>query len=120
MPRILGGNWDRKDRDSPAHFYWRALYLVRNRVVHEGYGPTHDESELAEKAYRGIRGFVNDRLWERRRTFPRTTLARLGSPEALGYPGDPWFARFSERVRTEAPYAWWLPSDIRAARQAEI
>ncbi len=113
IPRLLGGNWDRKDPSTAAYSYWQSLYLLRNRVVHTGYSPESTEAAAAEQGYRAIRSFVNDRLWDQRRRFPRTMFARLGRPELMGYQLDDFSRSFYETITRDEPNRWWLPFDVR-------
>lgn len=112
LPNLLGGAWDSTRRDSPPGQYWHDLYKLRNRVVHAGYIPTEAEGDRAEAAFRAIRKHINDRLWEKKRTYPRTMLARIGNPEQLGYPDNAWLTAFRAQIEKEGPYTWWHPFDV--------
>ena len=112
IARLLGGSWDSTVRDSPAGQYWHDLYKLRNRVVHAGYVPTEPEGDLAEAAYRTIRRYLSDRLWEKRRSYPRTMLAKIGEPEKYGFQSNAWLVALRKQFESEPPYTWWLPFDV--------
>ncbi len=112
LPQLLGGRWEVDARETTVGTYWRALYLVRNRVVHAGYEPTLGEAEEAREAYKRMRRFGRDRVWERRRRFPRTALALIGYDEMVARPNrDRAFEAQAEDLMAESqPY--FLPWDV--------
>lgn len=115
IPNLLGGSWDRKQTKSAFGTYWNDLYLLRNRIVHAAYELTSEESDKADAAYKALRGYVNDRVWAKRRSLPRTMLARIGNPRLLGYQ-DVWADRLVAQYKQHEGYTWWLPHDV-AGRQ---
>jgi len=74
----LGGDWDLTKTGAPIGRYWQSLYLLRNRVVHAAYEPNVTEAEEASDAYLKLREFVNVRLWQKHRKYPRTLLVKVG------------------------------------------
>ncbi len=45
-PRI-GGRWDVTDESTELGVWNRDCYTIRNRIIHGGYNPTHDDANLA-------------------------------------------------------------------------
>ena len=45
-PRI-GGRWDVTDESTELGVWNRDCYTIRNRIIHGGYNPTHDDGSLA-------------------------------------------------------------------------
>lgn len=111
MPRILGGRWNLAKTDHPVGIYWRDLYTIRNRIVHGGYVPSRGDAQAAENAYLAMRQFVNVRLWEKRRKYPRAMLTRLGSASFEGQTDSLIEARYRQLVIDAGPW-WWLPVDV--------
>jgi hypothetical protein len=116
LSQLLGGRWDTDAVDTTVGKYWHRLYLLRNRTVHGGYRPSWADGEAAYDAYNEMRDFVNERLWQRYRTYPRTLLAKLGG-EGLRRRGwsSTWMEDFIEQVNSE-PGPYYMPHDQRAAR----
>lgn len=108
----LGGNWDTTRTSTPVGIYWANLYLRRNRILHAGYYPHDGDAEEAEKAFLVIDRFLEERLREKQKVFPRTLLAKVGREE-LRQRGwlSPWMAHFIEEVDAE-PGEFYLPRDI--------
>jgi hypothetical protein len=77
IPR-LGGNWNPNSHGAFGS-YWTKLYRLRNRVVHGGYSPSAAEANDALGAFYTVREFVSERLWDRRKKYPRALLAKVGS-----------------------------------------
>lgn len=111
IPRLLGGSWDRKKFGTPVYDYWHHLYLVRNRIIHRGEHVGPGDAERAIESYRKVRSFLNDQLWSKRYSFPRTMLARIGNPGGMGYASDRRTDDICEKLRNEV--IWWLPVDVR-------
>lgn len=112
VPRLLGGDWNRRNLGTPPGRYWSNVYHLRNLVVHTGYVPSIGEGDQAQQSYLDLRKFMMDRVWNNRRTFPRTMLARLGEPAALGYNRDKdWVNELDASFKAEQ-LPWWLPYDI--------
>jgi hypothetical protein len=112
LPTQLGGRWDTDAVDTPVGKYWHRLYLLRNNIVHRGHRASWPEAEAAYEAYVELREFINERLWQRHKTFPRTLLAKIGIP---GLRRRGWNSRsmeeFIKMERTE-PRLFYLPRDI--------
>ncbi|GGU14339.1 hypothetical protein [Streptomyces lateritius] len=105
----LGGTWD-STRPGPIHDWAHAVAALRNRVVHRGYRPTHQETETALAAADALLVFIKTRLAQRVARYPRTALLTLGEPglrriggwsRANAYLQNPqqvpdlWFAEFT-------------------------
>lgn len=81
----LGGNWSLAGT-GPVADWARVLARLRGRVVHRGYRPARKEAKAGvDVAYR-VSEFVKERLADRCKSYPRTTLLLLGRPglERLG------------------------------------
>jgi hypothetical protein len=112
LPSLLGGRWDINAVETPVGKYWHRLYLMRNRVVHRGHRPSWPEAEAAYEAYVELREFINERLWDRHKAFPRTLLAKVGIPglRRRGW-NSAWMEEFITMERAE-PQLFYLPRDI--------
>jgi len=73
----LGGVW-RREGPGPVPAWFSRTAQVRHRVVHRGYRPTRKEAEESFAAVNELMTFICDRLAEKRRRYPRTTLRFLG------------------------------------------
>lgn len=73
----LGDVW-RREGPGPVPAWFSRTAQVRNRVVHRGYRPTRKEAEESFAAVNELMTFICDRLAEKRRRYPRTTLRFLG------------------------------------------
>jgi hypothetical protein len=111
LPQLLGGRWDVKAPGTPVGDYWTKLYLLRNRVVHGGYEPSSEDARQAHEVHGGLREYVKERLWERRRRFPRTLISLVARDEFVrrGW-RDPWLDERVAEMSTE-PAPHWLPAD---------
>jgi hypothetical protein len=120
LPQLLGGDWSVQRLNSDLGRYWVDLYELRNRVVHAGYEPSPIEGDRAEAAFRRVRDYLNQRVWARRKTYPRTMLARIGDPEGAGFTnGGVWLRDLRAQLKSE-PGIWWWAWDLagRAAPDA--
>ena len=117
LSQLLGGRWDTDAVDTTVGKYWHRLYLLRNRTVHGGYRPSWADGEAAYEAYNEMRDFVNERLWQRYRTYPRTLFAKLGG-EGLRRRGwnTVWMEEFMDRVESE-PGPFYVPHDQRGSQE---
>lgn len=113
LSQLLGGRWDTDAVDTTVGKYWHRLYLLRNRTVHGGYHPSWADGEAAYDAYKEMRDFVNERLRQRYRTYPRTLLAKLGGAglRRRGWSSE-WMESFIKQVESE-PGPFYLPHDQR-------
>jgi hypothetical protein len=113
LSQLLGGRWDTDAIDTTVGKYWHRLYLLRNRTVHGGYHPSWADGEAAYDAYKEMRDFVNERLRQRYRTYPRTLLAKLGGAglRRRGWSSE-WMESFIKQVESE-PGPFYLPHDQR-------
>lgn len=114
LSQLLGGRWETDAVDTSVGKYWHRLYLLRNRTVHGGYRPSWADGEAAYDAYNEMRDFVNERLWQRYRTYPRTLLAKLGGAglRRRGW-NTTWMEDFIEQVKSE-PGPFYMPRDQRS------
>jgi hypothetical protein len=115
LPQLLGGRWDTKAMDTPVGKYWHRLYLLRNRTVHGGYHPSWADGEAAHDAYEKMRDFINERLWQQYRTYPRTLLVKLGGAglRRRGWT-SPWMEKFIKEADS-GPGPYYLPHDQRTS-----
>jgi uncharacterized membrane protein len=112
MPRRLGGDWDKRQTETPFGQYWRDVYTMRNKVVHQGYVPHAGEGEAAEAGFRALSRHIRDRLMENQRKYPRTILARLEDPTFYGYTMTRWLESKLSEIREEPAHLFWLPDDV--------
>ncbi len=97
---LLGGRWV-LDGDGPVAGWFDKCYTMRHRVVHGGYSPTRSEAEAALDAAFSLSFYCWERLVEKRKTFPRTTLMVIAE-EGLRKRGK-WCAFMQEFSRDVAP-----------------
>lgn len=58
LSTAAGIDVDLSDVSTPLGHWWRSAYLLRNRVVHQGYKPTQSEAEAALAATADAIGHV--------------------------------------------------------------
>ena len=114
LPAKLGGQWDVTHEGSAVGEYWKNLYRIRNSIVHAGLHVHTGHAEEAQKAYWGLRDYMEARLWAHHNSYPRTLLARIGEKQ-LAERG--WLTNSMRRLIDEVkngpqPYYW--PHDLRA------
>jgi hypothetical protein len=68
LPKFLTEAVDLADEDVPPGRWYRGCYLVRNRVVHEGYRPTSAEAWDATVAARAFAAWIGRSMKENQRT----------------------------------------------------
>jgi len=110
LPKLLGlgGSWDSTDLKAPLGAYWQSVYLLRNRIVHAAYEPSSTEADKARSSYDGLRHFIRERLWARRREYPRSVVAVIGTDgmRARNW-NDPSFEKRLRQLAAEpTPYFW--------------
>jgi len=112
LAQRLGGRWDLTAQTTPLGRYWSAVYAVRNRIVHAGYLPHDGDAEAAEQAFAGFDRFLEDRLNAKRKTYPRTLLAKVGDGriESRGW-ASAWMRQNIARMMAE-PSPFYLPRDV--------
>jgi hypothetical protein len=84
LSQRLGGSWDTTRPRTRLGQYWRHLYVLRTRVVHAGYLPHDGDAERAERAFKGLEGFVRERLERQARRYPTTVEALQQLAEVTG------------------------------------
>lgn len=62
MSKYLGGTWDISLKETPINNWYKNTYILRNKVVHGGYYPTFEETNLALCAAMEFRKFIFKRL----------------------------------------------------------
>ncbi|GGY11467.1 hypothetical protein GCM10010510_66630 [Streptomyces anandii JCM 4720] len=104
LPGLLGGRWS--GLDSVPGEYEVKLYKLRNRIVHAGYAPSYLEVNPAFDVRDRFTEFIEHRLKERWRKYPRTTLAWHDS--LAGGPGrTPRAAKNTlDEIRESCPFYW--------------
>lgn len=112
FPTRLAGDWHVDHTGTPIGHYWNDLYLVRNSIIHTGVLAHTGHAEAAQKAYWGLRDYLEARLWARHKAYPRTVYARLGKEqlEARGW-FTAWMREFIEQVDAETGI-WYWPWDV--------
>jgi hypothetical protein len=113
IPEKLGGQWDVTRSETSIGKYWSNLYLVRNSIIHTGLQPHGGQANSAQAAYWALRDHLEGRLWEKRKTYPRTLYVRLGRKQ-LGERG--WLTSAMKRVIDDidnGPQPFYWPHDIR-------
>jgi hypothetical protein len=92
--RLAGGPWTLEGRGPVADWHTQ-LAALRNRCVHGGYTPSHDEAIKASQAELALLEFVMSRLRAKRAIFPRASLL-FGLPNPAG-----------DRTRDIAEFLGW-------------
>ena len=96
----------------PVGRYWRDLYGLRNRIIHNGYLPHDGDAEQAESAFAGFDRFLDERLRTKARTYPRALLAKVGRS---GLEDRGWATKAVKAFVAQAdaePLPFYLPRDI--------
>ena len=119
LPSKLGGQWDITREETAVGYYWKKLYLIRNSVVHTGLSAHGGHAGDAQGAYWKLRDHLEERLWAKHNSYPRTLLARLGEKQ-LEQRG--WLTASMRRLIDEInngpqPYHW--PVDLRVQNDTE-
>jgi hypothetical protein len=108
----LGGQWDITLDGTPIADYWKDLYLVRNSIIHTGMQAHGGHAQCAQDAYRGMQKHLEERLWAKHKSYPRTLLARIGEErlEQLGWLTK-WVRASADQFKTESQPFYW-PYDL--------
>jgi len=112
LPTLIGGSWDVTLENTPIGDYWRSLYELRNRIVHNGHVPSSDDGEAALIAYDRLIEYIRGLLWRRSASYPRTLLALVGVP---GMERREWMTsamRASIQRLVAEPLPWHWPADV--------
>lgn len=119
LPARLGGQWDINREETAVGYYWKNLYLVRNSVIHAGLQVHGGHAEDAQTAYRKLRDHMEQRLWAKHNTYPRTIRARVGDKqvEEQGWMTSSMRRLINELKDGPQPYYW--PVDLRMQAEAE-
>lgn len=104
LPNLLGGRWSGAT-SVPTEFRTK-LYNLRNRIVHAGYSPSYREVNPAFAVREDLVEFIEKRLTNQWRRYPKTTLAwhdsLAGGPNEL-----PKAARGElEKAQQENKFYW--------------
>jgi hypothetical protein len=112
LPSLLGGRWDTGALDTPVGKYWHRLYQLRNEIVHGGHQASWPEAEAAYDAYIDMREFINQRLWQNHKRYPRALLVKIGNGglERRGW-NTKWMRKFREDIRSESGF-FYMPKDL--------
>lgn len=84
LAQRLGGTWDTSRPKAAIGRYWNDVYELRVNVVHGGYLPHDGDAETAERAFRGLEAFVEERLQTRAKRYPLAVRAMRQLAKALG------------------------------------
>lgn len=69
-PRI-GGRWDIKDESTDIGIWHRDCYTLRNRIIHSGFVPNHDQVSLAIGSSDHMISTILDRTNLKKETYPK-------------------------------------------------
>jgi hypothetical protein len=69
-PRI-GGNWNVKDESTDLGIWNRDCYTIRNRIIHSGFIPNHEQVSLSIGATDNMISVILDRTNLKKRTYPK-------------------------------------------------
>jgi hypothetical protein len=113
LPSLVGGRWDTTASGTPVGDYWAGLYMLRNRIVHTGYTPTAGQVNRAREVHDAFRAFVRERVWQRRKDYPRTVLLFVPAEvmDDRGWGQDARFAKVSRALQDEER-PFFLPWDL--------
>jgi len=70
MPRI-GGNWNINDTKHQIGRWYKNTYLIRNKVIHEGYFPTFEEADEAVYAATELRYHIVPLVKKKSKKYPK-------------------------------------------------
>lgn len=86
-PKLKGGSWD-VGTCRPLHAWQRDVLEVRNRSVHTGEAPTHEEVVAAQDATKHLLSMLTQRLLSQYRIYPKTIGLLLGRNSIERYGGN--------------------------------
>jgi hypothetical protein len=66
LQHFIGGCWDLSRESTPPGAWHASCYLLRNRIVHAGYAPSHDEARAACRSAEDLRVYVAQLLGNKR------------------------------------------------------
>ncbi len=76
----LGGNWSSSGEQSAISAWETHVRIVRNEIVHGSLYPSETQVHRAGEAYDRLLGFLKERVYAKRSSYPRTALLFLGLP----------------------------------------
>jgi hypothetical protein len=72
------GSWDYKSENTVLGLWVKEVSHIRNRVVHAGYEPTHEEACRALQSCERLASLIRERLINKIGKYPRTCLLYAG------------------------------------------
>ena len=67
LQHFIGGSWDLSRASNPPGAWHASCYLLRNRIVHAGYSPSHDEARAACRSAEDFRVYIARLLGKKKR-----------------------------------------------------
>jgi hypothetical protein len=118
IPVRLKGKWNVTEPGTPVGRYWKDLYQARNALIHRGVRPHGGQAAAAQEAFRGLRDYLEQCMWNMHRTYPRTLLARVGEKQLLarGWMNH-WMRNKIEEINEGAQPFYW-PWDKRVEQRS--
>lgn len=71
LSKYIGGIWDVTREGTPIKFWYDNTYKMRNKIVHGGYYPTFEETDLAIHAAMEFRDFIFQRIRTKKNTYSK-------------------------------------------------
>lgn len=66
LQHFIGGSWDLSRASTPPGAWHESCYLLRNRIVHAGDAPSHEEARAACRSAEDLRVYIAQLLAEKR------------------------------------------------------
>jgi hypothetical protein len=66
----IGGKWDITDDSTELGVWYRDCYMRRNRIIHGGYNPNHNDARLAIGSADNVIGKILDLTSLKKKTYP--------------------------------------------------
>lgn len=67
LQHFIGGSWDLSRESTPPGAWHASCYLIRNRIVHGGHSPSHDEARAACRSAEDLRVYIAGLLGKKQR-----------------------------------------------------
>ena len=69
LPKYIGGTWDLTKEDIAVNSWYTTTYKMRNKIVHDGYYPSFNETKEAIDKAVEFRKYIFDRIKAKKEIF---------------------------------------------------
>lgn len=71
LAKYIGGIWDITRKETPIYNWYNDTYKMRNKIIHGGYFPTFNETDIAISAAMEFREYIFKRVRENKRVYSK-------------------------------------------------